>query len=400
MIKTLMLKQKIKIKTHNKDLKRLVPLLIMGAFLLFSNSIPALAVSTQDLQKLQQQINQVQGENQHKLEAQGVLGVEASSLTEAINKLQGQIDTSETRITQLQGDVDSLNRQIMEAEAELEKQEQILGKIIRVMYIEGDISTLEILASSNTLSDFIDKQEYRESVSSKIQTAVEKIAKLKQELNVKRETVQATLNEQQALRDQLASQRTEIDRVLALNQEQQNQLEGQIIANGSKLAQLKKEKAEGEAALARALSSGSYRQAGAGPVSAGDVVGAIGNTGFSTGPHLHLEMRSGRGIISPMPYISRQPVDMPPAWVSQAYGVASSLYSSGYHSGIDYASRSGSAIYAIADGQMYRGCSNDLLGTTRNNYGYVAIVEHPGGAKSIYAHMSGGPAACNYNTYY
>lgn len=400
MIKMFMLKQKIKMYIPAKKWGRRAFVPVISTLLVFSVSIPALAVSTQDLQKLQQEINQVQNDNQHKLEAQGVLGVEASSISEAISKLQGQIDASEARINQLQGDVDNLNRQIAEAEAELERQKLVLGEIIRVMYIEGDISTIEILATSKNLSEFVDVQEYRNSVSTKVQAAVAEIDRLKKELSIKRGTVQATLNEQQSLRDQLASQRAEKDRILALNQEQQNQLEGQIIANSAKLAQLKKEKAEGEAALARALNSGSYRQSSAGPVTAGDVVGAIGNTGFSSGPHLHLEMRGGRGIISPLPYITRQPVDMPPAWVSQGYGVANSIYSSGYHTGIDYAARSGAAIYAIADGQMYRGCSNDLLGTTRNNYGYVAIVEHPGGAKSIYAHMSGGPSACNYNTYY
>lgn len=400
MIKVSMQKQKIKMNYPTKNWQRFAFLPLICALLVFSISLPALAVSTQDLQKLQQEINQVQNDSEYKLEAQGVLGVEASSISEAISKLQGQIDASEARINQLQGDVDNLNRQITEAEAELERQKLVLIKIIRVIYIDGDVSTIEMLATSDTFSDFVDKQEYRESVSSKIQTVVAEIDKLKKELSIKRGIVQATINEQQALRDQLASQRAEKDRILALNQEQQNQLEGQIIANSAKLAQLKKEKAEGEAALAQALNSGSYRQASAGPVSAGDVVGAIGNTGFSSGPHLHLEMRGGRGIISPSPYINRQPVDMPPAWVSQGYGVANYIYSSGYHSGIDYAARSGAAIYAIADGQMYRGCSNDLLGTTRNNYGYVAIVEHPGGVKSIYAHMSGGPAACNYNTYY
>ncbi len=40
-------------------------------------------------------------------------------------------------------------------------------------------------------------------------------------------------------------------------------------------------------------------------VSQGDVVGAVGNTGRSTGPHLHFELRFGGQLVDPYPYIRR-----------------------------------------------------------------------------------------------
>ncbi len=380
--------------------------LALGAFFLLSllsgttfNSPSVKANSSQQLQQLQQEINQVQNDSNQKHEAQGVLNIEASSLADAITKLQSQIDASQARINQLQGDVDNLNRQITETEAELSRQKEILGDIIRTMYIDGDITTIEMLATSRNFSDFVDREQYRMSVQEKVKDAVDKITQLKRELDTKRKTVQATLDEQQGLQNQLASQRAEKDRILALNEDQQNKLESQIRANGSKVAELKKKQSEMEAALARSLGSGSYRVAPVGYVSAGDVVGAIGNSGFSSGPHLHLEARSGSGIINPAPHMKAAPVNMPPAWISQGYGAANSWYRSGYHTGIDYATSSGSPIFAIDSGQMYRGCSNQLLGTSNNGYGYIAIVEHSNGTKSIYAHMSGGPPSCSYNTF-
>lgn len=372
---------------------------LLSVFAFSILNLPFVQAQSQQIKDLQQQINQVQNDNNQKRETQGVLDIEASSLSDAINKLQGQINSSQARINQLQGDVDSLKQQITEAEAELVKQKKILGETIKAVYVEGDITTLEMLATSKDLSDFFDKQQYRENVRSKVKNTLDTVTKLKLELSTKRETVQATLNEQQDLRNQLASQRTEKDRILALNEGQRSQLENQIKANSGKLAELKKKQAEAEAALARSLSSGSYRTAPAGRVSSSNVVGAVGNSGLSSGAHLHLEARSGNSVVNPGPYIKVKPVNMPPGWVSQGYGVANSLYRSGYHPGIDYAAPSGQPIFAIDDGQMYRGCSNQMLGTRDNAYGYVAIVEHSNGIKSIYAHMSGGPAACNYNTY-
>ena len=39
-------------------------------------------------------------------------------------------------------------------------------------------------------------------------------------------------------------------------------------------------------------------------VSQGQVIGAIGNTGVSTGPHLHYEVHIGSDVVDPAKYIN------------------------------------------------------------------------------------------------
>lgn len=197
------------------------------------------------------QINALNQENSVKKAQNNQLGSEATSLADTISKLQAEINVMQAKINTNKQKVAELKVEIAKAEAELDKQRATLGEIIKSLYIDGDVSTLEMLASSKDLSDFFDKQQYKESVQSKVKTTLDRVQQLKLDLNTQKESIEKITLEQQALQNQIVAQRAENDRLLGLNQAQQDSLNAQIKENSAKASQLRSQQAAENARLFR-----------------------------------------------------------------------------------------------------------------------------------------------------
>lgn len=200
-------------------------------------------------QSLQQQINELTAENNKNKAQLDALKIEASSYQETIDALSAQINAFQKEINRRQAESEELQRQIVIKEAELEKQRDLLGQNIKAMYMEGDISTIEMLATSKSLSEYFDKQQYREVVKNKIKTTLDKITALKVELQSKREEVEKIIKQQEELRKATAIQKAEQDRLLGMNKSQQAEFNKQIKKTQSEINELKRQQAIQNAAL-------------------------------------------------------------------------------------------------------------------------------------------------------
>lgn len=188
-------------------------------------------------------IKRLEKQNNQKEAVHDDLGAEASSIQGAIDKLQAEIDSKEATIRQYQKEVEQLEKEIAAAQKELDEQKRILGETIKTIYVEGDITTLEMLATSNNLSDFFDKQQYRESVRNKIKETLDKITQLKLDLNTKKQKTEALLKEQQSLRSELLKQQSKKNHLLSLTKSQINAVEHAIAKNNAKISKLRRQQA-------------------------------------------------------------------------------------------------------------------------------------------------------------
>lgn len=221
-------------------------LLFAGVMMLVGSMAGVPIVRATDYQAqinaLQAQNNTTQGQlDQLQVEADG-LQATIDGLQTQINGLQGQIDENNAKSADLEN-------QIAAAQAELDHQKKILGENIKAMYLEGDISTIEMLATSKDLSDYFDKEQYRNTVKDKIKDTLDKVTTLKAQLKDQQDQLKALIDQQTTLQSQLASQRAEQARLLGLNQSQQNALDAQMKSNYAKISDLRRQQAAALAAI-------------------------------------------------------------------------------------------------------------------------------------------------------
>lgn len=184
------------------------------------------------------QIQQLQQQNAANQNAVAQLQNEAVSFQDAVARLNSQINLVQGQIADNTARQATLQDQINANQAELVKQKSILGESIRVMYVEGQISTIEMLATSKNLSDFVDKEEYHTTIENKIQDTLKRINDIQNQLKEQKTQVERLLAEQQSQHQQLANSRAEQGRLLAFNESQQSAYNKQTAANQAKISSL------------------------------------------------------------------------------------------------------------------------------------------------------------------
>jgi len=185
-----------------------------------------------------QQIRALQAANARNQAAVADLAQTATSYQNAIAQLEGEIYQLQGKINQNVAQQHELQARIEEGQRELEHQRQLLATTIKTMYTDGEVSTIEMLATSDDLSDFVDKTTYRNAVQNNIQETLKKINKLQAELAQQKQDIEKLLADQQSQQARLNSSRAEQARMLSKNKQEQDALNRQTSANQAKIDDL------------------------------------------------------------------------------------------------------------------------------------------------------------------
>jgi hypothetical protein len=229
----------------------------------------------------------------------------------------------------------------------------------------------------------------------------EDLTEQREELQATRLTMEDQQDELLIEKDNLDSQKSQREYLLAESKRKSAELESQYIANTRKLADL-------DSAILDYIEQYGDQAVSSGYVSAGTWIGRMGNSGFSFGDHLHFALNNGTGRLcgGNISVLSGYLTVGSPSWLNNVWGTgwtwpymhAGSLplpisgpyviMSQNYHSGTaidlisyktDYTKNYGAPIYSVMEGQLYKGV--DQYG------GKYAYILHPNGWRSCYLHL-------------
>lgn len=163
----------------------------------------------------------------------------ASSYNDEINRLAARIASVQSSISANQAKRAHLEKKIEDYQAKIAEQKVILGDMVRTMYVDGNMSNIEMLATSKNLSDYVDKKEYQNVIQTKIQSTLSQIQELKSKVEAQKGEVEALLKDLASQKAELNSARAKQTRLLAYNQSQRDQFNADIRANNSKISSLR-----------------------------------------------------------------------------------------------------------------------------------------------------------------
>ncbi len=215
-------------------------LLVAGTL---SHGFGVFAAACSNASDCQQQIDSLSSQNDQVKNSLATLEAQAGSYQATIDALQSQINTLQGQINANEAQQASLQQQIIDDQNKITQQRGILANDVKTMYINGQLTPVEMLATSSNLSEYIDKQQAYSVVQDKIQRTLQEITSLQQKLQVQKAQVDQLLTALNAQRGQLAASQNEQNSLLSYNQSQQNTFNSQVAANQAQISALRRQQA-------------------------------------------------------------------------------------------------------------------------------------------------------------
>lgn len=180
------------------------------------------------------------------------LRAQADNLQNKIADLQLQQQQIQAQINLTTAERNSLQQKIVELEAKIKRQATALSESLKTQYLNGEMSALDILMNSHSISDYVDRQTQQKVVSDNIKKSVDSIKSMKIDLEKKKKRTEVLLASQQDQKAALGASRQEQQTLLDQTKGQDAAYQALTKQSNDRIAQLKQQQAAEIAARMRA----------------------------------------------------------------------------------------------------------------------------------------------------
>lgn len=223
-------------------------LVSIAAPLQFTNGAVHADQYDDQINAIRQQVNQYQAQANE-------LHKQASSLQAAVDALTAEVNSLQAQLNLSQAQYDKLTNDIAANKIKLQNNQKALGDIIADLYVDSDISPLEMLASSKNVSEYMDKNTYQSSVKDKLNSTIQSIQTLKAQLEADQKSVEKVLNDQKAQQATLTAKQAEQQQLLSETQGNEAAYQQKVSQGQAQMAAIA---AQQRAALQRVTGGGMY----------------------------------------------------------------------------------------------------------------------------------------------
>ncbi len=168
--------------------------------------------------ELRAQVNNLQAQIDASKAKLADLGAQEDSLKKTIGALDEQINQAVIQIQLYDAKIAELQDKLDQTQKELDRQKDLLKESMRTLYKKKGASTVELLASSDSFSQFIDQQEYLERLKGSIQTSAEQVIDLKKQIETEQDQQKQLRQQQEDQKRDLDAKRADRANVLAQTQ--------------------------------------------------------------------------------------------------------------------------------------------------------------------------------------
>ena len=298
------------------------------------------------------------------------------TLQEQIQVVQEQIDTTRQNINDLNASINELTMKLDASQAEIQDTIDEFKERLVALYTAGNVSTLEILLDSESLSDFTTRMQLVDSMTAHDQELVDKLEAYVDSTSAEREQVEAQKQEVAELQKTLESKQEELDQLYEQTTADLVEIQGAEGATENQLAANEEELAANEQAMQEAIAA----QKAAEEAAKQEAANNSGSSNSSSGGTV-----SDGGSVS-YPTTGGGVEGFDPIWPLPGVTYISAGYN-GYpgHKGLDIAGPYGTPVVAAEDGQVIVANNYDSWG---DSWGYYVLIYHNGTYTTRYAHLS------------